>query len=128
MIPALYADYLHYRRPEPLSGVLLHNELDLLALAGLAVHLTAALDAGTTPALHPLDELSRGQWLDDLGRSEEALAAYRAALSGGLDGAARRDALWRLANLQRRRGDYAAAAATWSELATAAATLRRPSP
>lgn len=116
LIPALYADYLHHRRPEPLSGVLQHNERDLLALAGLAVHLTAALAPHLDAPLPPLDQLSRAQWLEDLGQTDAAVAAYAAALAG-LDGAARRDALWRLARLQRRRGDYAAAAETWTQLA-----------
>lgn len=117
LIPALYADYLHHRRPGPLSGVLQHNELDLLALAGLAVHLTAALEPARQSPLPPLDELSRAQWLEDLGRTDAALTAYETALSADLDGPARRDALWRLARLQRRLGDYTAAAATWTQLA-----------
>lgn len=123
LIPTLYTEYLQRRRAEPLDAVLEHNEFDLLAVAALTVHLATALQEVDRPRLHPLDELSRGHWLEQLGRFAAAAAAYREALSGELDGAARREALWRLAQVERRRGRHADAAAAWAELAASGSSV-----
>lgn len=82
MAPALYFQYLAERDPEVLKGVFVHNELDVLSLAGLAVHFAALLN-GTLDWMHA-SEFGReewfrlGLWLDKIGmrtQSDEAMSA-----------------------------------------------------
>ncbi|MDQ1909232.1 ribonuclease H-like domain-containing protein [Paenibacillus sp. GD4] len=76
LAPELYFRYLAERDPAVLQGVFVHNELDLLSLAGLAIHFVNLLQ-GRVP-LHELrsygfEEVYRfGLWLDKNGLSERA--------------------------------------------------------
>ncbi|MGG1600277.1 ribonuclease H-like domain-containing protein [Paenibacillus naphthalenovorans] len=82
LAPALYFQYLAERDPEILKGVFVHNELDVLSLAGLAVHF-AALLSGKLDWMHAREfgreEWFRlGLWLDKIGmraQADEALSA-----------------------------------------------------
>ncbi|MCZ8515857.1 ribonuclease H-like domain-containing protein [Paenibacillus filicis] len=79
LAPALYFQYLAERDAEVLKGVFLHNELDILSLAGLAV-LFAGLSEGRIPWDRVWEAGSEevfrlGLWLDKLGLRELASAA-----------------------------------------------------
>ncbi|TVY10126.1 ribonuclease H-like domain-containing protein [Paenibacillus cremeus] len=76
MAPALYFQYLAEKDPSVLKGVFLHNELDILSLAGLAVHFAGVLAGRISwrqTRVYGLEEWFRlGLWLDRLGLSPAA--------------------------------------------------------
>jgi len=76
LAPAIYFQFLSDGRPGPLSGVFHHNELDMLALACLAVRFGRLLGGGlghTVPYPEEPEELLRtGLWLERMGREAEA--------------------------------------------------------
>ncbi|WP_438445784.1 ribonuclease H-like domain-containing protein [Gorillibacterium sp. sgz5001074] len=73
MAPTLYFQYLAENRPDIMAPVFLHNEMDLLSLAGLAVLFADAL-AGRldTEAYGPEEQFRLGTWLHRMGK--EALS------------------------------------------------------
>ncbi|MCZ8521501.1 MULTISPECIES: ribonuclease H-like domain-containing protein [Paenibacillus] len=131
MAPVLYFRYLAERDPLVLQGVFLHNELDVLSLAGLAV-LFARLLEGSLNWSHirayGREEWFRlGLWLEKAGlpgRADEALTALADELlesSGeaeneegtGDGGAEAPSPLLPLAQYMKRRGRFAEACALW---------------
>ncbi|MFC5648433.1 ribonuclease H-like domain-containing protein [Paenibacillus solisilvae] len=76
LAPALYFQYLADGRPEPLLGVFLHNETDMLSLACLAIRFGHILNGelGSTVAL-PVEheeQLRTGLWLEKMGQTQYA--------------------------------------------------------
>ncbi|MCR8631887.1 ribonuclease H-like domain-containing protein [Paenibacillus radicis (ex Xue et al. 2023)] len=78
LAPALYFQYLAERDVSIVEGVFVHNELDILSLAGLSIHFADVLNGRSKMTEMGLEELYRlGLWLDklDQGRlAEQALA------------------------------------------------------
>lgn len=73
LAPTLYFQYLAERDATLLSGVFEHNELDLLSLAGLAVHFSHVLSGKFRLAEMELEEQYRlGLWLSKVGASSFA--------------------------------------------------------
>ncbi|NWG75466.1 MAG: ribonuclease H-like domain-containing protein [Rubrivivax sp.] len=115
-IPQIYFDFLRGGPAEPMAGVIRHNQMDLVGLAALAVHV---LDLLADP------ETSRGCSEELFGvsrllqrRGEERLAGriYRRALEGGLPKAAERIACRELALLAKREGDFELSNELWGKL------------
>lgn len=80
LAPTLYFQYLAERKPEVLKGVFLHNELDVLSLAGLAVHFAAvtegSVDWERIREAGSEEWFRLGLWLDKVGlhsMAEEAM-------------------------------------------------------
>lgn len=97
LAPTLYFQYLAMGSVEPVKGVFLHNEQDVVALAGLAIHFALLLDGRGLLAPLPAEEVFRqGLWLARIGsgelaerafshlldRPEQELAAYYTPLAG----------------------------------------------
>ncbi|WP_248925590.1 ribonuclease H-like domain-containing protein [Paenibacillus hamazuiensis] len=73
LAPTLYFQYLAERDPSLVQGVFVHNELDILSLAALAVHFSLALQGKIDPETLTPEELFRmGVWLDKLGHCRQA--------------------------------------------------------
>jgi len=116
MIPQFYFDYLRGRSPLPLAGVVRHNGMDLRGLAALYGKLNALLDCQDREATHALDLFGLSRYLHRRGERMKAESACVAARDRGLplpfDAQARRE----LAQMAKRRGEYAAAATMLEEL------------
>ncbi|WP_052339299.1 ribonuclease H-like domain-containing protein [Gorillibacterium massiliense] len=77
LAPALYFQYLAEGDPQVMKGVFLHNEMDILSLAGLAIHFGKALLGEWNPFVLEAEELFRlGLWLDKMGKEELAEAMF----------------------------------------------------
>lgn len=87
MAPALYFLYLAERRPSDIGPVFIHNELDILSLAGLAVLFARTLEGGAEPAsLCPEEQYRLGLWLHRMGKealSRQVLDLLHDSASGG---------------------------------------------
>jgi len=116
MIPQFYFNYLRGGSPAPLAGVVRHNGMDLRGLAALFGKLNALLDSQQREATEALDLFGLSRYLQRRGEASKAESACLAARDRGLplpfDTQARRE----LAQMAKRRGEYAAAALIWEEL------------
>ncbi len=116
MIPQFYFNYLRGGSAAPLAGVVRHNGMDLRGLAALFGKLNALLDCKQREETEALDLFGLSRYLQRRGEATKAESACVAARDRGLplpfDAQARRE----LAQMAKRRGEYAAAALIWEEL------------
>ncbi|MCM3271591.1 ribonuclease H-like domain-containing protein [Paenibacillus elgii] len=121
LAPTLYFQYLAQRDPSVLEGVFVHNELDVLSLAGLAVHFACLLNGShdwSCARLFGLEECFRlGLWLDKIGRSgmaDTVMNALTEELLAADELASEEPCLLPLAQFYKRRGGYTQACSLWS--------------
>jgi len=116
LIPQYYFDYLRGGSPGPLAGVVRHNRMDLRGLAALYGKLNSLLDCRNREETEALDLFGLSRYLQRRGEATKAESACIAARNRGLplpfDAQARRE----LAQMAKRRGEHAAAAAIWEKL------------
>ncbi|MGE5702736.1 MAG: ribonuclease H-like domain-containing protein [Clostridia bacterium] len=76
LAPVAYFEYLHDFNPDPVEGVLHHNEWDVLSLITLYIHLSKLLIEyhRDTPTLEELFEISR--WYELLGQDGAAMHGF----------------------------------------------------
>lgn len=119
MIPQLYFDYIHTGDARSLINVFYHNALDVVSLASLLDHVAHMLDNplhGNVEQMLDLFAISR--LYDDLNRWEEAIPLYRLVIERLDDEIHRQDAIRRLAQLHKHRGEWDAARDLWKLAAT----------
>src|SRR6266481_5288451 len=108
MIPQFYFNYLRGGSPAPLAGVVRHNGMDLRGLAAVFGKLNALLDCKQREETEALDLFGLSRYLQRRGEATKAESACVAARDRGLplpfDAQARRE----LAQMAKRRGEYAA--------------------
>ncbi|WP_025844356.1 ribonuclease H-like domain-containing protein [Paenibacillus ehimensis] len=121
LAPTLYFQYLAQRDPSVLEGVFVHNELDVLSLAGLAVHFACLLNGSydwSRARIFGLEECFRlGLWLDKIGRSgmaDTVMNALAEELLAADELASEEPCLLPLAQFCKRRGRYTQACSLWS--------------
>ncbi len=119
LIPQYYFDYLRGGTADPLAGVANHNQMDLRGLAALYGKINTLLDEreGNLAETDSLDLFGLSRYLHRRGEKHRAHSICRRALDEGLPAAFRPQATRELAMLAKSRGDMAAAATLWNELA-----------
>lgn len=131
-IPSRYFQFIRTGDPGLLSGVLEHNRLDLLSLAGVTATLLSLIAGGAEATDDPREALALGWIYRRGGAVERAAAAFSRAAHLASSGAypSRRprpggdrsqgtvlaDALYALAQMARRSRRHADAAAHWQQL------------
>ncbi len=116
LIPWLYREYLESGDTSDMTRIFYHNEIDVLSLASLLVHVARMVDAPEQMSLAPAEWAGVGRVYDRVGREDEALAAWRRALSGEAGELAEPCAsrLWEEMGLRcRRREAWDEALAIW---------------
>ncbi|PSL51354.1 hypothetical protein B0H94_101268 [Salsuginibacillus halophilus] len=73
LAPMLYFDYVQLGDPNMISGVLQHNEWDVLSLIQLYIDLSYRV---CCQGSYPLEQLEIGRWFEYIGALEEAKASY----------------------------------------------------
>ncbi|MEJ2208050.1 MAG: ribonuclease H-like domain-containing protein [Anaerolineae bacterium] len=116
LIPGLYADYARTGDAREMPRIFYHNAQDILSLVTLAAHMCTLLAA---PAPHtPGEDLyGLGRLFQDLGRLEEAEAAFARAARESRQAAVAEQAARDLAYLLKRQERRAEALPWWEELA-----------
>jgi hypothetical protein len=124
LAPALYFQYLAEGDPEVVRGVFVHNEMDILSLAGLAIHFGGALGGNLSPLFMEAEEVFRlGLWLDRMGKGELAEEAFAHLLHRSSDECA---SYWiPLAAHYKKKKDEAKAVRLWNLAAERLAEDRR---
>jgi hypothetical protein len=117
--PARYFQFVRTGDASPLAGVLAHNRMDLLSLAGLTVRLLTLVARGPAEARDAREALALGRVYERAALPGRAADAYECAL--GLERveravALRIEATRALALLARRSRRYQEAAMRWREL------------
>ncbi|MGE7759512.1 ribonuclease H-like domain-containing protein [Peribacillus sp. NPDC097895] len=80
LAPMIYFDFVERKNPEILFGIMKHNELDILSLISLYIHLSRKilqLDGYTE------DSMEIARWLAYLGKKEESVETYEKILTAG---------------------------------------------
>jgi len=118
LIPQYYFDFLRGGSPDPLAGVVKHNQMDLRGLAALFGKINSLL-AEQIPLGQEdsLDLFGLSRFLERRGERDRAHAVCSRALDAGLPAEFRPIARHELALLAKRRGDWEQAAKIWQELA-----------
>lgn len=117
LIPSLYFRYVHSGDARTLKGVFYHNLVDILSLAGLAVHIDRVLAEPLGPLVSDgLDLVCLARHFDREGDSAAAIACLEESLRRELTNETRREALERLAALYKRDGNWEPALRIWDEL------------
>lgn len=81
LAPTLYFQYMQREEPKLLDGVFVHNERDILSLAGLASYFAGVLSGSISYSNMDVDELmSLAKWLDKVGEMKLAEQAYEELL------------------------------------------------
>ncbi len=109
LIPAVWADFIRFGRLGDVPRVLEHNRWDLVALVGLLARLAVVLGGGRDDDADPLGVARHRLRRGDEAGALQGLAGCAATL--GVDG------LLELAQMHRRRGDWACALPIWEQLA-----------
>ena len=115
LAPMLYVQYLAEQDPQVIGPVFLHNESDVLSLAGLAIHFARILEGRVgTEGMDGEERYRLGLWLHKHGRQELAQAvlddlAGEAASGHGAGG----DYLLPLAKHYKQLGQWEKAVALW---------------
>ncbi|WP_147533745.1 ribonuclease H-like domain-containing protein [Bacillus marasmi] len=81
LAPIIYFDFIERKNPEGLLGVIKHNEMDILSLISLYIHLSfqlLRLDGQQTAK----ETYEVGRWYASLGQSVQAKQAFSDLLSG----------------------------------------------
>lgn len=118
MIPQIYFEYLQTLNASPLQGVFYHNQIDILSLSALFVHL-AQLLKNPLIAENPqsLDLIAIARLYEELSDYTRAVQLYEASLDIGLPTHFFIQTLYRFANLHRRNGKLSEALELWLKAA-----------
>ncbi|MHB0885670.1 MAG: ribonuclease H-like domain-containing protein [Bacillota bacterium] len=117
LIPLLYFDYLRSGDARIIEPVFTHNRADILSLTALTVKAAAVVaDPLGDAASDPADRFSVARLLERLGRLEDSLACYEAALAAGPAPTTREKAARHLARLYKRIGRLEQAVGVWRRL------------
>ena len=118
LIPEHYFDYLRGGPPEPLVGIVRHNQMDLRGLGALFGKINAMLSesAGILEECESLDLFGLSRFLQRRGEAVRAQSACAQALAIGLPADVRPRAQRELALIAKRRGEYERAAEIWEEM------------
>lgn len=78
LAPMIYFDFIENKNPEGIFGVIHHNEVDILSLISLYIHLSDLLLSSDNSSS---DRFEIARWFDTLGEKEEAEKGYLHAAS-----------------------------------------------
>ncbi|HEV2195936.1 MAG TPA: ribonuclease H-like domain-containing protein [Candidatus Acidoferrum sp.] len=118
LIPQHYFDYLRGGPPQPIVGIVRHNQMDLRGLAALFCKINEMLSesAGILDKCESLDLFGLSRFLQRRGDVDRAHTACAQALAIGLPADIRPKAQRELALMAKRRGEHERAAEIWEEM------------
>jgi len=111
LAPVRYLDFLYSKDPEMIEGVLRHNEIDVLSLITLYVHVSRLLLEHEREEVSQEERFEIARWYEALGDRKTALQAYMTV--------ARSDHPWSVraklavGHLYKRQKDWKRALAVW---------------
>jgi uncharacterized protein len=117
-IPYIYFDYLLTGNASELAGVFYHNAMDVVALAVLMSHITSILEDPFSPLVeHGLDTVALAKFFEDIGEWDMAARLFEHGLEMEIPEEDFWQAVRRLSQLQKRRGNLEVAITLWERAA-----------
>lgn len=114
MVPQMYFEYLQTQNADPMKGVFYHNEVDIVSLSALFVHLANLLQNPLEAnERQSLDWIAIARLYEELKDYDRAVQLYEASLKIGLPTHFFIQTLYRFASLYRRTGEYDKALVLW---------------
>ncbi|PLT34914.1 hypothetical protein CUU64_05805 [Bacillus sp. V5-8f] len=113
LAPMIYFDFVERKDPEILLGVMKHNEIDILSLITLYIHLSRQI---LQVEGYGQETLEIARWLSYLGKKEEANETYHRLLKHGSK-EERITASHAIAYEMKKKKDYDTALKIWLEVA-----------
>jgi len=113
LAPMIYFEFVKQQNPEIIAGVLKHNEIDVLSLITLYIHLSIKLldiNSKTTNSEHY--EIAR--WLEYIGEKDSALHAYTSFVKKESD--LEPQAKFALSLLYKKQKNWKQAVMLWEEI------------
>jgi hypothetical protein len=113
LIPYLYREYLESGDPSEIARVFYHNEIDVLSLASLLVHVSMMVTQPDEMDLAPAEWVGVGRVYDRAGCESDAFSAWRSALDGELEATCAARVWQELGVRYKRREAWQEALAVW---------------
>jgi len=113
LAPMLYFHFLETERPQDIFGVLKHNEMDVLSLIALYIHLSKQI-LDTVNGRIESDVYEMGRWFDALGQRDIAKKTYEKVAAK--NSVASEIAKWKLSLIYKKERKYEEAVGVWNEL------------
>ena len=115
MIPNLYTKYLQSGDATPLKDVFYHNEIDIVSLSALLIHVTQILELPLKlPQEQTADLLSIAKFFADIGDTKSAIQIYRHCITNTkLNGTSLLFAIKQLSFLEKKRKRFQNAISLW---------------
>lgn len=113
MIPGIFFEYLRTGNGEILKPVFKHNRLDIITLACLAVYTGQIYQDPSEYLEHAEDFISIARAFEDLEKYETAVNYYQKGLKLGVSKEIKRDVLYKLGYIFKRRTDWDKAVKIW---------------
>lgn len=113
LAPMMYFDFLSSKHPDGIAGVLKHNEMDVLSLIVLYIHLSKQI-LQAQEIDHTTEQFEMARWFDSIGEVGEAKKVYKQVAEGNEQEAAK--AKWNLSLIYKKEKKYDEAIAIWQEL------------
>ena len=118
LVPQIYFDYLESKDASTLQGVFYHNEIDVVSLAAIFLHINNLLSQTKNDAQpEGLDIYSIGYTLGKLGQWDLSEAYYQAGLAKGIPEKFRNEALRNYAYILKRQEKWTEAINHWESAA-----------
>jgi uncharacterized protein len=113
LAPMMYMDFLSAPHPDRIFPVFRHNELDVLSLICLSIHLSKHL-LEASQLKDALEQLETARWLETLGETEVAKNVYERVAKKETKESWQ--AKWQLSLLYKKEKRYEEAVGIWKEL------------
>lgn len=113
LAPMIYFQFVKQQQPEIISGVLKHNEIDVLSLITLYIHLSLKI-LKTDQKASGEEHYEIARWLDYVGDSKSAISAYESLLNKKSN--KEDQALLALSMHYKKQQNWNAAVKVWEEI------------
>ncbi|MGM0873939.1 MAG: ribonuclease H-like domain-containing protein [Bacillota bacterium] len=113
LAPMIYFQFVKQQQPEIIMGVLKHNEIDVLSLITLYIHVSLKL-LKTNHEASEAEHFEIARWLDYVGDKKSAFTAYQSLMEKGTDKEA--EAKFALAIHYKKQKEWNNAIAAWKEI------------
>jgi uncharacterized protein len=113
LAPMIYFQFVKQQQPEIIMGVLKHNEIDVLSLITLYIHVSLKF-LKTNHEASEAEHFEIARWLDYVGDKKSAFTAYQSLMEKGTEKVA--EAKFGIAIHYKKQQEWNNAVAAWKEI------------
>ncbi|QGQ46643.1 ribonuclease H-like domain-containing protein [Metabacillus sediminilitoris] len=113
LAPMIYFQFVKDQKPEVIMGVLKHNEIDVLSLITLYIHLSLKI-LKTDNEASDAEHFEIARWLEYVGDEKSAIHAYKSLMEKGSEN--KLEAKFALAIHHKKHKEWNEAISAWKEI------------